>query len=335
MLSAAGALARRGILVRRLDALEALAGIDTVVFDKTGTLTSDVMVLGQIRVRAGLDAQQAVAMASALARHSLHPASRALVEAAGPANNGWLASGVVEHHGLGLSALVYPDGVAGQTLPLRLGSAKFCGVPATDAAVMQVFLSDDKHWLATFELEEDIRADARETVTALKACGLNVCLLSGDVVAAAQRVASRVGIEAFKGQCSPQDKLDFLRDCQLQGHKVAVVGDGLNDGPILAAAHASFAFGQAVPLTQAQADFLVAGSRLTDIAGALLLARRTLAVVRQNLWWAAIYNAVCVPLAVLGMLPAWLAGIGMASSSLLVVLNALRLTQTRPWQREN
>ncbi len=105
------------------------------------------------------------------------------------------------------------------------------------------------------------------------------------------------------------------------------MGDGLNDGPVLAGAHASFAFGQAVPLAQAKADFLVAGSRLTDVSAAVALSRRTLRIVKQNLWWAAVYNAICVPLAVAGMLPAWLAGIGMASSSLLVVLNAMRLSR--------
>ena len=115
---------------------------------------------------------------------------------------------------------------------------------------------------------------------------------------------------------------------------MAVVGDGLNDGPVLAGAHASFAFGQAVPLAQAQADFLVSGSRLTDVSGAIVLARRTLIIVKQNLWWAALYNAVCVPLAIAGMLPAWLAGIGMASSSLLVVLNALRLSRHGQHEKE-
>jgi Cu2+-exporting ATPase len=192
--------------------------------------------------------------------------------------------------------------------------------------VLQVFLSDDQGWLATFELQEDIRPDATTTVRVLQEHGIDVHLLSGDVSDAVRRVASKVGIAAFKGQCSPQDKLDFLRRAQLQGHKVAVVGDGLNDGPVLAGAHASFAFGKAVPLAQAKADFLIAGSRLTDVAETMALARRTVAVVRQNLVWAAVYNATCVPLAVAGLLPAWLAGIGMASSSLLVVLNALRLS---------
>ena len=141
------------------------------------------------------------------------------------------------------------------------------------------------------------------------------------------RVAAQVGITALQGGSAPQDKLDFLQQAQQRGCKVAVIGDGLNDGPVLAGAHASFAFGQAVPLAQAQADFVVLGDQLGALVDAFGLARRTLRVVRQNLWWAAIYNAVCVPLAVAGWLPAWLAGLGMGTSSLLVVLNALRLSR--------
>lgn len=326
MLSAAGALAKRSVLVRRLDAFESLAAVDTVMFDKTGTLTRDAMVLGQTSVRPGESAAQVLGMASALAGHSLHPASRALWSAAqvDGAALGWRADNVVEHVGLGVSGLVHLDG---GLVELRLGSAAFCGLPDAVSATLKVHMSDDQGWLASFELQEDIRLDAAETVAALQRAGINVYLLSGDASDAAQRVADKVGISQVLGHCSPREKLDFLRDSQLKGHKVAVVGDGLNDGPVLAGAHASFAFGQAVPLAQAQADFLVSGSRLTHVVDALLLSRRTLAVVRQNLWWAAIYNAVCVPLAIFGWLPAWLAGLGMASSSLLVVLNALRLSR--------
>jgi len=153
-----------------------------------------------------------------------------------------------------------------------------------------------------------------------------VHLLSGDSAPAVARVAAQVGITQFQGECTPQDKLDFLQQAQHRGRKVAVVGDGLNDGPVLAGAHVSFAFGQAVPLAQAQADFVVLGDQLGAVSQSLLLARRTLRIVRQNLVWSAFYNATCVPLAVLGWLPAWLAGLGMGASSLVVVLNALRLS---------
>lgn len=336
MLSAAGALAQRGILVRRLDAFESLAAVDTVVFDKTGTLTRDAMVLGQTQVHAGIDTSQALAMAAALAQHSLHPASRALLLAAQQQGvvGQWLVTNVVEEPGRGLTGTLVRADQTGQTCEIRLGSAKHCAVERRASEVLQVYMSDGQQCLAIFELQEAIRPDAQATIAALKESGLAVRLLSGDASDAARRVADAVGIESFQGQCSPQDKLNFLRQSQLEGHKVAVVGDGLNDGPILAGAHASFAFGQAVPLAQAQADFLVSGSRLSDVALAINLSKRTLVVVRQNLWWAAAYNATCVPLAVAGMLPAWLAGIGMASSSLLVVANALRLSRAQPQDKE-
>jgi Cu2+-exporting ATPase len=328
MLAAAGALAKRGVLVRRLDAFESLASVDTVMFDKTGTLTRDAMVLSQTHVRANMSESKALAMAAALAQHSLHPLSRALVVASHRVEQTqtWRAESVTESAGQGLMGYVVQEGVPESVNSIRLGSAAFCDVPRVDSATLQVYLSDADGWLASFELQEDIRPDAATTVAALKRNGISVHLLSGDASDAAHRVAEKVGIAAVNGQCSPQDKLDFLHRSQLEGHKVAVVGDGLNDGPVLAGAHVSFAFGNAVPLAQAQADFLVAGSHLINVADALRLSRRTMAVVRQNLWWAAIYNAVCVPLAILGLLPAWLAGLGMASSSLLVVLNALRLS---------
>jgi Cu2+-exporting ATPase len=337
MLSAAGALAGRGVLVRRLGAFESLAAVDTVMFDKTGTLTSDAMVLSHTQVRDGICASDALAMAAALAQHSLHPVSRAVSTAEKLANipKNWQVEQVLEKAGQGLTGKLVFASSELEPKSMRLGSASFCGLPRADSTALQVYLSDDAGWLATFELQEDIRPDAAATVDALQREGISVHLLSGDSSDAASRVAEKVGITAVNGQCSPQEKLDFLRRSQVQGHKVAVVGDGLNDGPVLAGAHVSFAFGEAVPLAQAQADFLVSGSRLINVVDALLLSRRTLAIVRQNLWWAAIYNAVCVPLAIAGMLPAWLAGLGMASSSLLVVLNALRLSNSAQFERKS
>jgi Cu2+-exporting ATPase len=327
MLAAAGSLARTGILVRRLEALEALAAVDTVVFDKTGTLTRDAMVLGNVRVRDGLSMAQALAMAAGLAQHSLHPVSRALVDAAKriDVSQKWTADVVQELTGQGVSGRV-SSGEA--VTELRLGSAIFCGVHGHASDSLHACLSDEHGWMATFELHEDLRPDASSAVASLLRQGVAVYLLSGDSPQAVARVAQQVGITEFRGDFAPQDKLDFLQSTQRQGHKVAVVGDGLNDGPVLAGAHASFAFGQAVPLAQAMADFVMLGDQLAPLVNALRLARVTLRVVRQNLWWAALYNVVCVPLAVFGWLPAWLAGLGMAASSLLVVLNALRLSSS-------
>ena len=328
MLAAAGSLAKRGVLVRRLEAFEALASIDTVLFDKTGTLTRDAMVLGEVRVRHGLSTPDALAMAAALGQNSLHPVSRALLAAAGGSSAvlAWSATEVTEQAGQGIAGQVFKKTDSEATHALRLGSAEFCGVELNAGTTLHACLSDQHGWLATFELHEDVRADACATVQALKAQGISVQLLSGDGTEAVARVASAVGIDNFRGACSPQDKLAFLKSAQERGGRVAVVGDGLNDGPALAGAHVSFSFGQAVPLAQAQSDFVILGEQLTTVVATVQLARRTLRVVRQNLVWAAVYNAVCVPLAVFGLLPAWLAGLGMALSSLLVVLNALRLS---------
>lgn len=327
MLAAAGTLARQGVLVRRLGALEALAEADMVVFDKTGTLTRDAMVLQSVQTREGVSCGQALGMAMALAQQSLHPVSRALF-AAGQVEGivAWRAEQVRESSGLGLVGQVSPlPGQGGVTQELRLGSPAHCGVNVAIPAGPHAVLSDAQGWLATFALGEDIRPDAAATVAALQAQGMDVRILSGDAAPAVARVAARLGIQEARGACTPQDKLAFLRAAQQQGRKVVVVGDGLNDGPALAGAHVSFAFGQAVPLAQAQSDFVVLGEELASVGRALALARRTLRIVRQNLAWAVVYNAACVPLAVAGWLPAWLAGLGMAASSLLVVLNALRL----------
>lgn len=328
MLAAAGTLARQGVLVRRLGALEALAGVDTVLFDKTGTLTRDALVLQSVQTREGVDRAQVLAMAMALAQQSLHPVSRAVLAAGqGEGLAPWSAQAVKEISGQGLTGLVQPPSGQGAAVALCLGSLAHCGVALDLPDGPHAVLSDNRGWLATFELGEDLRPDARATVAALQASGLRVMLLSGDAGPAVARVATQLGIRDARGGCTPQDKLAFLQAAQQQGRKVAVVGDGLNDGPALAGAHVSFAFGQAVPLAQAQADFVVLGQRLASVGEALRLARRSLRIVRQNLAWAVAYNAACVPLAVAGWLPAWLAGLGMAASSLLVVLNALRLAR--------
>ena len=325
MLAAAGNLARHGVLVRQLQALESLAEIDTLIFDKTGTLTQDGQRITQVMTAQGVSAATALGLAAALAKHSLHPLSRALVKAhqASELNSTPDAQDVYERIGLGIEGRV--EGV------LRLGSAAFCapktkGIP-DKASVCQVHLCTENEWLASWQLSEDVRVDAVQTVQALKNLNVDVWLLSGDRPESAQHVAQEVGITQAFGACTPQDKLSRMQAAQSQGARVAMVGDGLNDGPVLAGAHVSMAFGNAVPLAQSKSDLVLMGGSLLVVAQSIHLARHTLRVVKQNLVWAAAYNALCVPLAVVGLLPAWLAGLGMALSSLWVVLNSLRLTK--------
>ncbi len=327
MLTSAGWLAKRGVLVRRLQAIESLADIDTVIFDKTGTLTEAKIGLGAVHTREGISQVRALQLACALAQHSLHPASRALVVAHGKdCSVGAALTDVKEFAGQGLEGGFTEYSIPGCIGPLRLGSAKFCNVEDSSGDSMQVVLADASGWLARFDLDEVIRPDAHGAISALLEKGLDVQVLSGDRGLAVQRVARRLGIDQVLANCTPQAKLAHLKVLQAQGRKVMMVGDGLNDGPVLAGAHVSVALGNAMPLAQAQSDLVVPGAQLQMLPAVLQQAHRTMDIVRQNLWWAAIYNAVCVPLALAGWLPAWLAGLGMAASSLIVIANAARLT---------
>ena len=345
MLTAAGTLARSGVLVRNLQGLEALAAVDTLVFDKTGTLTRDGLVLRALTPAAGQSADEVLALAALLARQSMHPASKSLAQAAEVAQlpaSAWALDSVQEMAGSGLDVWVQSkaSGKANTDLRrhLRLGSAAHCGVaelaPHETGQCVMLAEESNEGWvaLAQFHLSEDLRTEAADVIAQLKRLGVDVQLLSGDRTAAVKTIANSLGIEKARGDCKPQDKLAVMQAAQAVGHKVAMVGDGLNDGPVLAGAHVSFAFGRAVPLAQSRADFVVLGDSLELVLQSLLLARRTLSVVRQNLGWAAAYNAISIPLALMGWMPAWLAGLGMALSSLLVVANAARLARALPLQ---
>lgn len=341
-LAAAGALARRAVLVRQLQSLEVGAVVDTVIFDKTGTLTLDAMAVVAVRCRPGLSAGEALASAAAFAAGSCHPAARALMlaQAHAQAHHGDQASGsepafevpvavdLCEHPGQGVAGRI--DGQC-----LRVGSARFCGIDAEGGGSQvhlhdqgsQVHLADDAGWMASFELAESLRPDVLATLDRLRAMGLHLQLLSGDRPQAVARLAAQAGITQWQAACTPQDKLEAVRALQQQGHRVAMVGDGLNDGPVLARADLSVAMGEGVPLAQARADVVVQGAGLGPVADFIAHARRTQRVIRHNLAWAALYNLACVPLAVAGYMPAWLAGLGMAASSLWVVASSARLSR--------
>jgi Cu2+-exporting ATPase len=337
MLATAGALARSGVLVRRLSALQNLANIDTVIFDKTGTLTRDAFEVVCIHTRDGVSQAQALDWAGSLARHSLHPVSRALwskarrqAEAEGRVFEleALTMHNVGEQAGQGVHGTLRCSGK--DDTVFRLGSTAFCAAPLRASHQLQVSLADTSGWMASFELAEEVRPEAASVVRRLHELGLQLKVLSGDGQAAVTQVAQAVGISDARGGCSPQHKLQALQALQAQGHQVAMVGDGLNDGPVLAGADVSFALGQAVPLAQSKSDFVLMSGQLDVLLSTVQRSRQTMRIVRQNLWWSAIYNAACVPLAVVGWLPAWAAGLGMALSSLGVVLNALRLSKALP-----
>ncbi len=335
LLAAAGRAAKDGVLVRRIRALEALDAVDVVVFDKTGTLTEDRMKLGVALARSDAALADARSLAAAMAAHSLHPAALALRDDALAV--AWQVRDVQEVAGCGIEALVAsnPADSGTEWFTVRLGSSRFCHAPEQESATSQVCLSDPSGWLASFALHETLRPQAPALLQALRARGMAVHVWSGDTPAAVALVAQALGLPPGEGQravgaCSPQDKLDRLRALQAQGLRVAMVGDGLNDAPALAGADVSFAVGQALPLARAQADFVLLQAHLMAVADTHALSKRAMRVVRQNLGWALAYNVLCVPLALVGWMPAWLAGLGMAASSLFVVLHALRLSRPSP-----
>ncbi len=332
LVAAAGALARRGVMLQRLDALEALARMSRLFVDKTGTLTEErpIWVGTQVVDRVGVQAGRApaaseLAAAVALARWSGHPMAQALAaEAVAAAAPTW--ADVREVAGQGMQA----RDERGQVW--RLGQwAWVCDddrpAPLLPQAQPTVWFGRVGEPSLRFDLDERLRADAAEAVAGLRLDGVQLVLLSGDGQARAERLASRLGLADVQGDATPEAKLAAVVAAQQRGELVGMVGDGVNDAPVLARADVSFAMGRGAMIARLHADAVIFSNRLSDLLAARRLAQHMLGVIRQNLVWAAAYNAACVPLALVGWLPPWAAGLGMACSSLLVVGNAMRLAR--------
>lgn len=311
--AASSALAKLGVLPVRAGALERLAGIDTVVFDKTGTLSDGVPVLDGIGVFGAMQAADALRIAAALEHGSTHPLARAFAHV----DDAPSAGHVVVHPGAGIEGVV-----AG--VRWRLGHAAFACGGEDDGAL---WLGDGRQPHARFGVRERARADAAESVQALRAQAIDVRLLSGDGQAAVDRFAEALGIAHARARQVPERKLEHVRELQGQGCVVAMVGDGINDAPVLGGADVSFAIGDGAALAARSADFVLASPALLRVPQALGLARRTRNVIRQNLAWSLGYNVVALPIAALGLVTPWMAALGMALSSLTVTLNALRLAR--------
>lgn len=316
-----GVLFRRGVMVKDATALERLAEVDTVVFDKTGTLT-----MGQPRMVAAetVDVDD-LAIAAGLARESRHPLSKALVATAKSLGvRPREADKIVEHPGFGLEG-------QSQGKTVRLGSADWCGnavldeggAEADEAIILCLDTGNGK--VTVFRFEDQLKADARETVNDLSARGLSVEILSGDRQSVVAATAQELGVGRFVAAAKPQTKVSHLETLAADGKRVAMIGDGINDAPALAAGYASIAPAGASDVGRAAADFVFLGDRLQSVTLAISVAKSARRLIMQNFGLALVYNLIAVPVAVLGFASPLVAAIAMSVSSLAVTANALRL----------
>jgi Cu2+-exporting ATPase len=323
---AQGRLAARGVLVLGADALRRLADVDAVVFDKTGTLTRGEPVLLDVvlcdadagaSASSSFDADAAKAVAARLEAAVSHPLAKAFGRTDAAA-----VDAARQHPGEGVSGRI--DGVE-----WRLGRASFA-LGAADADADRegaLWLARDGRAMARFIVDDAPRADAAAAVRALEAEGLALHILSGDAEARVAALAARLGFgdATVRGRLSPSGKLEALRAMQAAGRRVLMVGDGVNDADVLAAADVSIAMAEGAALAQRQADLVLGGPQLMTVVEALRIAREAQSVIRQNLGWAIAYNLAILPAAALGFIGPGLAALGMALSSLAVTANAWRI----------
>ncbi len=318
--AAAGSrLSQLQLLVTNGNAIESLARATAFMFDKTGTLTrGEPKITALVVLDNRFTEYDCRRVAAALETASSHPLALAfkLDDVLPP---------VADQHvevGQGVSGSI--DG-----RHWRLGNAAFAaaGIGDTDGPTSQVFLSVDGDAVAWFEVEDTLRPDAAATLQSLRARDLRLALLSGDREAAVARIAETLGIDEFHAACSPQQKLAIIEAAQDKGERIVMVGDGINDAPVLAGADTSIAPAHGATLAQTSADIIMLGDSLAPLTTAVTMSVQTMRIVRQNLTWAIVYNTLALPLAALGHVPPWAAAIGMSASSLVVVLNALRLSR--------
>jgi len=317
-------LARSGFLLVHSRILDIMDQSSVLVFDKTGTLTrGQPVVLGTHRLADNAPAEDELfAIAASIERSSEHVLARAFT----PAKESQcpLPDDVTVTPGAGVEATL-------DEKRYRIGHASFVAalsddtVPATDSEETVVYLGDEKQVLARFDIGDELRSDAIESIRALRSAGYRAVIASGDRTASVQRVADQLGVDTWYAGLAPADKLDLVRGFQENGKVVVMIGDGINDAPVLAAADASIALDAGTALARASADAVSLGRKLGVIVQATAVARATRRIIQQNITWAVAYNVTAVPLAVSGVLAPWMAAIGMSLSSLIVVLNALRL----------
>jgi len=315
--AASSKLASLGLMPVRAGAIERLARFDTLAMDKTGTLTRGSVQITTIRTAGRVDAQQVLAWAAALERESQHPIAAAFAGR----GDGTRATETRELPGDGVEGRI--DGQL-----VRLGRPDWVRRtpgPIPDDRLSWIALGQAGAVLAWFGLSDQLRDGADELVQGFEQQGIDTVIVSGDQNATVTSIAGELGVGAHHGRFSAADKLRWIEDQQAQGLRVAMLGDGINDGPVLAAASVGIAMGSGAALAQTTADLIVPGGSLRPLLAGRAVAERAMRIIRQNLGWAIAYNLVALPLAVSGHVAPWMAALGMSFSSLVVVANASRL----------
>ncbi|GBQ50535.1 heavy metal translocating P-type ATPase [Komagataeibacter sucrofermentans] len=330
--------ARAGILFRNADALEQAQKLDTIMLDKTGTLTEGTPTVQDVQARPGVDLVHLLAVACTLEQDSEHPLARAIMAHAARlgVQHGTLAA-FQATPGLGVAGMV--DGMAA-----CLGAPRFLaerGIALdpeaagglTGAGRTVIGVAQAGRLLGYIALSDTLRPDAVASVAAFRAAGIRVVMLTGDSPQAAGPVAAAVGVDDYRAGVLPGDKARIIEQYRAQGHVVGMVGDGINDAPALAAADVGFAIGAGAAIARETADIVLMKNELASVGDAISLSRATLAKIRQNLFFAFIYNILGLPLAAFGLLNPIVAAGAMAMSSVSVVSNALLLNRWRPQPR--
>jgi len=327
--AATGNLTEQGVLATRGHALETLAKITHIIFDKTGTLTYGRLKVVKTQVLSDdLSENECSALASGLEASSEHPIAQAIQQLSSKpksfvqlsAESGRGVEGKLDNKAYRIGTQSYVAELAGDE-NLNLNNDK------NEAALLEttIYLGKKNQWLAVFDLQDEIRKEAKQSIEKLQAMGIKVSLLSGDNPQAVKVVSQALGIESASAELLPADKLAKVQQYQSQGEVVAMIGDGVNDAPVLAAADVSIAMGSGSQLAQASADMILLSENLAQLPSSIQLSKRMQSIIHQNFAWAIVYNLVAIPLAAMGWVLPWMAAIGMSMSSLVVVLNALRL----------
>ncbi|MFQ2188643.1 heavy metal translocating P-type ATPase [Aeromonas jandaei] len=320
--SATANLTRNGILLRRGHVLDILTKANRIVMDKTGTLTTGEIRLSATTVLGTLDADRCLSIARALEAQSEHPIARAFRLPADEVALLPQASEITPVIGHGITGLV--DGVR-----YRIGSARWLGMESNDNPEhgLAIYLADEQQLLARFELDDTLRPDAKALIEAFKAAGLQTTILTGDSSPQADEIARILGVDELVKGVTPDCKLAYLKAREAEGEISIMVGDGINDAPVLAGAHASFAMAGGTDLAKNSADAILLADDLSRLLDARRLALRTRKIIIENFTWSIGYNLLVLPLAACGWLPPYLAAAGMSLSSLIVVTNSMRLNR--------